>query len=191
MPNSLDVVLMQVAYERRVVAIGVLRPHAGLAARRGSVREGGREERIDRIAVLGGEGNMRRRGHGQPAADREVVLSLRPITEAVVLNIKFLIAEWSEGGCIEPPARVEVRHDEEHVVDDDAASNHAPGLYQRLTASLGCYRARRYNTDGSLDESFGGDGKVPTDFTDGYEAAYGVAIQADGKIVAAGPSGCR
>src|SRR6266550_434875 len=126
MPNSLDVLLMQVAYERRVVAIGVLRPHAGLAALRGSVRDGGREERIDRIGVLGGEGNMRRRGHGQPAADREVVPSLRPITEAVVLNIKFLIAEWSEGGCIEPPARVEVRHNEEHVVDDDAASNHAP-----------------------------------------------------------------
>src|SRR6266536_2413461 len=37
MPNSLDVVLMQVAYERRIVAIGVLRPHAGLAALRGSV----------------------------------------------------------------------------------------------------------------------------------------------------------
>ena len=48
----------------------------------------------------------------------------------------------------------------------------------------------RYNTDGSLDTSFGGDGKVTTDFTDGYEAAYGVAIEADGKIVAAGPSGC-
>jgi uncharacterized delta-60 repeat protein len=47
----------------------------------------------------------------------------------------------------------------------------------------------RYNTDGSLDTSFGGDGKVTTDFTDGYEAAYNVAIQPDGKIVAAGPSG--
>jgi uncharacterized delta-60 repeat protein len=46
-----------------------------------------------------------------------------------------------------------------------------------------------YNTDGSLDTSFGGDGKVTTDFTDKYDGAYGVEIEADGKIVAGGPSG--
>jgi uncharacterized delta-60 repeat protein len=46
----------------------------------------------------------------------------------------------------------------------------------------------RYTTDGSLDPSFGGDGQVTTDF--GRAAlADGVALQADGKIVAAGYSG--
>jgi hypothetical protein len=40
------------------------------------------------------------------------------------LNVQFLIAEWGEGGCIEPPARVQVCHDEEHVIDDDAANRH-------------------------------------------------------------------
>ncbi|HET6771374.1 MAG TPA: delta-60 repeat domain-containing protein [Actinomycetota bacterium] len=44
----------------------------------------------------------------------------------------------------------------------------------------------RYNTDGSLDTTFGGDGKVTTDFAGGSDLAHGVAIQADGKIVAAG-----
>ena len=44
----------------------------------------------------------------------------------------------------------------------------------------------RYNADGTLDTSFGGDGKVTTDFTPAEDAAWGVAIQPDGKIVAAG-----
>src|SRR5581483_7806589 len=44
----------------------------------------------------------------------------------------------------------------------------------------------RYNPDGSLDTSFGGDGKVLTDFGGSDDEAFGVAIQADGKIVVAG-----
>lgn len=41
---------------------------------------------------------------------------------------------------------------------------------------------------GDLDESFGTDGKVISDFG-GEDGAYGVALQADGKIVAAGQFG--
>jgi uncharacterized delta-60 repeat protein len=44
----------------------------------------------------------------------------------------------------------------------------------------------RYNTDGTLDLSFGTGGKVMTDFGMGSDLASGVAIQSDGKIVAAG-----
>jgi uncharacterized delta-60 repeat protein len=44
----------------------------------------------------------------------------------------------------------------------------------------------RYKTDGTLDTSFSGNGKVTTNFTAGFDSAQGVAIQADGKIVAAG-----
>lgn len=47
----------------------------------------------------------------------------------------------------------------------------------------------RYNADGSLDTSFGGDGIVTTDFGDMNDQAYSVAIQTDGKIVAAGVFG--
>ncbi len=46
----------------------------------------------------------------------------------------------------------------------------------------------RYNSDGSLDTSFSGDGKQTTDFGDA-EGASGVALQDDGKIVAAGRTG--
>ena len=46
----------------------------------------------------------------------------------------------------------------------------------------------RYNTDGSLDASFDGDGKVTTAIGSGADQACSVAIQSDGKIVAAGYS---
>jgi len=44
----------------------------------------------------------------------------------------------------------------------------------------------RYNTDGSLDTSFGSAGKVVTDFFGKNDFALAVAVQQDGKIVAAG-----
>jgi uncharacterized delta-60 repeat protein len=47
----------------------------------------------------------------------------------------------------------------------------------------------RYNTDGTLDTAFGGDGKVTTDFTSRFDGALGAGLQADGKIIAAGESG--
>ena len=44
----------------------------------------------------------------------------------------------------------------------------------------------RYNSDGSLDASFGSGGKVTTDFFGDGDQARTIAIQSDGKIVAAG-----
>mgnify|MGYP002399254669 CR=1 FL=1 len=44
----------------------------------------------------------------------------------------------------------------------------------------------RYNSDGSLDTSFSGDGKVFTDIGGCNDSASAVAIQSDGKIVVAG-----
>jgi len=44
----------------------------------------------------------------------------------------------------------------------------------------------RFNTDGSADNTFDTDGEVTTMFDVSYECAYDVAIQSDGKIVAAG-----
>ena len=46
----------------------------------------------------------------------------------------------------------------------------------------------RYNTDGSLDTTFDSDGKVTTPIGTFDDLAYAVAIQPDGKIVAAGYS---
>jgi uncharacterized delta-60 repeat protein len=44
----------------------------------------------------------------------------------------------------------------------------------------------RYNPDGSLDPSFGTAGRVTTDFTGDVDIANALAVQADGKLVAAG-----
>ena len=55
----------------------------------------------------------------------------------------------------------------------------------QCTARHGDFALARYNPNGSLDTSFSGDGKQTTDFG-GSTRANGVAIQADGKIVAVG-----
>jgi uncharacterized delta-60 repeat protein len=50
----------------------------------------------------------------------------------------------------------------------------------------GGFALARYDTDGSLDTTFGTGGTVTTSLTSGDNQANGVAIQADGRIVAAG-----
>ena len=47
----------------------------------------------------------------------------------------------------------------------------------------------RYRANGTLDPSFGGDGKVTTNLTTGIDFAYDMALQADGKIVVTGEAG--
>ncbi|MQA72939.1 MAG: hypothetical protein GEU88_01065 [Solirubrobacterales bacterium] len=56
-------------------------------------------------------------------------------------------------------------------------------------AAFGDFALARFNPNGSLDASLDGDGKLTTDFGSAYDRAGGMAIQADGKIVAAGRFG--
>ena len=60
------------------------------------------------------------------------------------------------------------------------------GTIPMLGDSDSRFALARYNSDGTLDASFGVNGKVETDFTALIDKATGVAIQADGRIVAAG-----
>ena len=55
-------------------------------------------------------------------------------------------------------------------------------------SSAGGFTLVRYNTNGSLDTSFDNDGIVTTEVRNAFSLASAVAIQADGKIVAAGNS---
>jgi uncharacterized delta-60 repeat protein len=55
-----------------------------------------------------------------------------------------------------------------------------------LTITSNDFALVRYNSDGSLDASFGAGGKVTTDFFGTRDEAHAVAIQDDGKIVVAG-----
>lgn len=54
--------------------------------------------------------------------------------------------------------------------------------------SFGAFALVRYNTDGSLDMSFDGDGRLTTDFEAPVDHAYSVALQPDGKILLGGTS---
>lgn len=48
------------------------------------------------------------------------------------------------------------------------------------------FAVARYNPDGRIDKSFSSDGKLTTDFNRQQDRALAVAVQSDGKIVAAG-----
>ena len=64
----------------------------------------------------------------------------------------------------------------------------AVGTIQHPTTFDTRFALARYAADGSLDTSFGAGGKVTTDF-EGTSGAFAVAVQVDGKIVAAGVAG--
>ena len=56
---------------------------------------------------------------------------------------------------------------------------------RRTATAAKNFALARYNPNGSLDTTFSGDGKQTTDFG-GVDGANAVALQGDGKIVAAG-----
>jgi uncharacterized delta-60 repeat protein len=59
--------------------------------------------------------------------------------------------------------------------------------FYRLAGTRGSrFALARYLPDGSLDPTFGGDGRVRTRFTGGQSSAFAIVVQADGKVVAAG-----
>jgi len=58
--------------------------------------------------------------------------------------------------------------------------------YSRNTTGEYDFSAVRYNSDGSLDNSFSTDGVVMTDFSTNRDEGHSVAIQTDGKIVIGG-----
>ena len=57
---------------------------------------------------------------------------------------------------------------------------------QCIVGSTSDFCLARYSSDGGLDTSFDGDGKVTTAIGTGHDQGRAVAVQADGKIVAAG-----
>jgi uncharacterized delta-60 repeat protein len=79
-------------------------------------------------------------------------------------------------------------HDEVRAVSMHAGRILVAGAAQVSGANYD-FALVRYNPNGSLDTAFGGDGKVNTDFLGGDDGAYSMAVQPDGKIVAAGGFG--
>ncbi|MFD8043601.1 calcium-binding protein [Streptomyces chartreusis] len=65
----------------------------------------------------------------------------------------------------------------------------ADGGIVAVGSSGAAFALARYNSDGSLDTGFDADGRVTTTFAGGGATAFDVALQSDGKIVAAGRAG--
>jgi uncharacterized delta-60 repeat protein len=58
-----------------------------------------------------------------------------------------------------------------------------------VVSTFSQFALSRYNSNGGLDPAFGTGGKVTTDFAGNVDEAFAVALQLDGKIVAAGRTG--
>jgi uncharacterized delta-60 repeat protein len=71
------------------------------------------------------------------------------------------------------------------AVQDDDKVVVAGGAYTGPTSGSD-FALARYNTDGSLNTSFSNDGRLKTVFGSAIDEARSVAVQTDGKIVAAG-----
>jgi uncharacterized delta-60 repeat protein len=93
----------------------------------------------------------------------------------------IVLTDFSGGGSTDYTNALAIQTDGKIVA---AGRSDAGGSYD--------FPLARYNTDGSLDLGFGSGGIVLTDFSGGgsWDEALAVAIQADGKIVAAGYSDC-
>jgi uncharacterized delta-60 repeat protein len=108
----------------------------------------------------------------------------------------FVLARYNTDGNLDPSFGIGGQVTTDFGGNNDAASGVAIQADGKIVAagsaapeSSCCqFALARYNTDGSLDPSFGTGGQVTTDFG-GLDEASGVAIQADGKIVVAGRGG--
>ncbi|MFD4372453.1 calcium-binding protein [Streptomyces sp. NPDC058486] len=104
----------------------------------------------------------------------------------------FLVARFTTGGAPDPSFDGDGRLTTAFGPEDGGAADVALQSDGRIVAAGsygGDFAVTRYNTGGSLDPDFGGDGRVTTDFGGPGDAAARVALQADGKIVAAGLAG--
>lgn len=102
----------------------------------------------------------------------------------------FAVARYSPNGYLDGEFDFDGRATTDFGGADDSASSVAVQDDGRIVAagSSGTdFALARYNTDGSPNNAFSNDGRVKTDFGGGSaDHASGVALQTDGRIVAAG-----
>jgi uncharacterized delta-60 repeat protein len=114
---------------------------------------------------------------------------------------KFALARYDADGTLDSTFDGNGKVTTAFSIEDEAAFAAASGVAIQgdgkivAAGSASCvescsrYALARYNADGTLDSGFGENGEVLTSLTDGFDAGQAVAIQADGRIVAAGEAG--
>ncbi|MBK6370284.1 MAG: T9SS type A sorting domain-containing protein [Flavobacteriales bacterium] len=103
----------------------------------------------------------------------------------------FAVARYNTDGTLDNSFGVEGKVTTDFGTGDDRGYSVAiqpDGKIVVAGYAYGTFAVARYNTDGTLDNSFGVNGKVTTAFGTGNDRGYSVAIQSDGKIVVAGSS---
>jgi uncharacterized delta-60 repeat protein len=106
----------------------------------------------------------------------------------------FALARYNLNGALDPTFGGDGKVTTNFTDDDDFASAMAIQADGKIVAAGSAdvrFGLARYDPDGTLDGTFGGDGRVQTNFSQGPAVAFGVALQTNGKIVAAGGAGGR
>ena len=116
---------------------------------------------------------------------------------AVGPNTKFALVRYERDGSLDPS----FKGDGTVITDVTSHSDVAYGVAistDGMTVAAGLAgdggpapraAAVRYLADGTRDLTFGGDGTVTTNLTRHFDAAWGVAVQADGSVVCSGVAG--
>jgi uncharacterized delta-60 repeat protein len=110
------------------------------------------------------------------------------LVAAVALSAVFAAGAQAAPGDLDPTFSGDGKQTTDFGGVDRAAAavvRQADGKIVAVGIAGADFGLARYNPNGSLDTTFSGDGKQTTDFENG-DAAYAVALQADGKIVAVG-----
>ncbi len=152
---------------------------------------------LTRTAVHGGLANCGlttgrrggRRAGARAKRPRGRRLAHERLEDRTLLSAGDLDPTFGDGGLVTTSFGPLASLDEGHVVA--IQSDGKIVVAGRSASGTGTgydFALARYNSDGSLDTTFGIGGKVTTDFAGRYDAAHGVAIQPDGRIVAAGYS---
>jgi uncharacterized delta-60 repeat protein len=103
-------------------------------------------------------------------------------------NYDFALARYNPNGSLDPTFSGDGKQKTNFGSDDVATAVAIQSNGKIVVAGYagGSFALARYNPNGALDPTFSGDGKLTTDFGGGFDGARGVALQGDGKIVAAG-----
>ncbi|MBI3345430.1 MAG: hypothetical protein HY028_11360 [Gammaproteobacteria bacterium] len=130
------------------------------------------------------------------SSDEANAVALQPDGKIVVVGengTDFLVARYNADGSLDSSfgtgGRVTTDFGAEDVAQAVAIQPDGKIIVVGYTinGSSGDFALARYNPNGSLDSGFGGSGKLVTDFG-GYDLAYAVALQPDGKLIAGGLS---
>jgi len=113
-------------------------------------------------------------------------------------SIDFALARYDAGGSLDPGFGISGKTTTDFFGFTDNIEAVRLGKNGAIIVAGECFSGHgndfdnfalaRYKANGTLDESFGTDGKVFTDFAGHQDGAFALAIQSDDKIIAAGLS---